>query len=122
MKAFRYIVASIICVDIGNVMIKYGLEANTMDFNNIISSYISMFLNPIILFGFIILALSSVFWLTALSRADLSYAYPMVSLGYVVIAIMSLIILKENITWIRWLGIFTICSGVFLMSKTGGKK
>jgi multidrug transporter EmrE-like cation transporter len=53
-----------------------------------------------------------------LSRIDLSMAYPLVSIAYIVTAIFSYFIFKENITLIRWIGIITICLGVFLVSRS----
>ena len=122
MKIFKYVLASVILVDTGQIMVKYGLNNSSINFSNLISSYISLFLNPFIFFGFMAVGLSSIFWLAALSKADLSYAYPMISMGYIVIAIASMIIFKEHISMARWIGIGVICSGVFLMSRSGVKK
>ena len=122
MKIFKYVLASVILVDAGQIMVKYGLNNSSINFSNLISSYISLFLNPFIFFGFMAVGLSSIFWLAALSKADLSYAYPMISIGYIVIAIASMVIFKEHISVARWIGICVICSGVFLMSRSGVKK
>lgn len=122
MKVLKYILASVILVDAGQLMIKYGLNNSVFEFGNILASYIGILLNPFVLFGFMAAGLSSIFWITALSKADLSYAYPMISLGYVVVAFLSMFLFSEHIAWTRWLGIFVICSGVFLMSKKGGGK
>lgn len=122
MKAFKYILASVILIDAGNLMIKYGLQNTPVKFSSLISSYISLFMNPLIFFGFMAVGLSSIFWLAAISKAELSYAYPMISIGYVVIAVASFILFKEHISITRWVGISIICSGVFLMSKSGVEK
>ena len=122
MKIFKYVLASVILVDAGQIMVKYGLNNSSINFSNLISSYISLFFNPFIFFGFMAVGLSSIFWLAALSKADLSYAYPMISIGYIVIAIASMVIFKEHISVARWIGICVICSGVFLMSRSGVKK
>lgn len=122
MKAFKYILASVIFVNVGNLVVKYGLQQTPFQFNALLSSYISIFTNPLIFFGMIAVGISSVFWLTALSRADLSYAYPMISMGYIITAIASWLFLQENLSLVRFTGILVICSGVFLMSKSEGKK
>ena len=122
MSVFKYVLASVILVDAGQLMIKYGLNSSVFEFSNIMASYIGIFLNPFVFFGLVAASLSSIFWLAALSKADLSYAYPMISVGYVVIAFSSMFLFGEHIAWTRWLGIFVICSGVFLMSKKGGGK
>jgi multidrug transporter EmrE-like cation transporter len=61
---------------------------------------------------------SSVFWLVILSRIDLSYAYPMVSIGYIAVVLFSYFVFKENVSLIRWIGVITICAGVFLISRS----
>lgn len=122
MKIFKYVLASVILVDAGQIMVKYGLNNSSINFSDLLSSYISLFLNPFIFFGFMAVGLSSIFWLAALSKADLSYTYPMISIGYIVIAIASMVIFKEHISVTRWIGIGVICSGVFLMSKSGVEK
>ncbi|MGE4357225.1 MAG: EamA family transporter [Candidatus Omnitrophota bacterium] len=60
---------------------------------------------------------SSLIWLMVLSRAELSYAYPMLSLGYIMIVFLSWIIFKENVSFWRWLGIILISFGVGLLQK-----
>jgi len=122
MKAFRYILASIILVNSGNLLVKYGLQNFSFQLSALLSNYVQLFMNPFILFGFTATALSSLFWISALSRADLSYVYPMISLGYVVTAVLAWVFFQENLTFVRMMGIFTICSGVFLMSRSEGKK
>jgi len=122
MKAFKYILASVILVNGGNLMVKYGLQSSSIKFSALISSYIGLFMNPFILFGFIAVASSSIFWLAALSKADLSYAYPMISMGYVITAVAAWLFFKENLTFLRMAGILIICSGVFIMSRSDVKK
>ena len=79
---------------------------------------IPMFLQPYVFFGIACFAVSSVFWLVVLSRIDLSLAYPLVSIAYVVTAIFSYLVFKENVSLIRWLGIIVICFGVYLVSRS----
>lgn len=122
MKALKYILASVLLVNGGNLMVKYGLQHTSFEFNALLSSYIHLFMNPFILLGFIAVASSSIFWLAAISKAELSFAYPMISIGYIITAVAAWIFFQENLTIIRLAGIFIICSGVFLMSKSGVKK
>ena len=122
MKSLKYILASVALVNIGNLMTKYGLQTSSVQFDAIFSSYVSIFMNPFILIGFISIGLSSLFWLAALSKADLSYAYPMISIGYVITAISAWIFFQESLTLMRMSGILIICVGVFLMSKSEVKK
>ena len=56
-------------------------------------------------------------WIVALSRTDVSTAYPMLSLGYVVNAIAASYLFGEVIGPARVLGIALILAGVFLVAK-----
>jgi multidrug transporter EmrE-like cation transporter len=59
--------------------------------------------------------LSTVLYLSVLARLDLSLAYPTVSLGYVLVMIMSRALFKEPVSPIRWLAAAVICAGVVLV-------
>lgn len=57
-------------------------------------------------------------WLAALSKAPVSTAYPMLSLGYVAVAVVSVTWLGESMTLPKVLGIALICAGVILVSRS----
>jgi multidrug transporter EmrE-like cation transporter len=57
-------------------------------------------------------------WLAALSRAPVSIAYPMLSVGYVVVAFASVLWLGETLSPAKIVGIALICMGVVLVSRS----
>jgi multidrug transporter EmrE-like cation transporter len=57
-------------------------------------------------------------WLAALAKAPVSTAYPMLSLGYVAVATVSVLWLGESMTPGKVLGIALICAGVVLVSRS----
>ena len=61
---------------------------------------------------------ASCVWLAALSKAPVSTAYPMLSLGYVVVAAVSVLWLGESMGPAKVLGIALICAGVILVSRS----
>jgi drug/metabolite transporter (DMT)-like permease len=71
-----------------------------------------------VLGGFLSYTVSAVLWIVILSRSELSWAFPMVSLSYVLTAIFSPILLGESFSVQRFIGILVICLGVFLVSRT----
>ena len=77
-----------------------------------------LFTNPFIFFGIAIYALSTVVYLTALSRGDLSFVYPLISVSYIFAAVFAFFIFGEKISVIRWIGIITIFTGVFLVARS----
>ena len=61
---------------------------------------------------------SVVVWLLVLSRVEVSYAYPLLSVGYIVTACAGWLFFQESLSLTRLLGIAVICLGVFLITRT----
>ncbi len=57
-------------------------------------------------------------WIAALSKAPVSVAYPMLSLGYILVAWASMMWLGESLSPAKLLGIALICVGVVLVSRS----
>jgi multidrug transporter EmrE-like cation transporter len=62
--------------------------------------------------------ISVVVWILALSRVDVSIAYPMLSLGYVVNALAAWALFGEAMNLGRVLGIGIIMLGVFVLARS----
>lgn len=75
--------------------------------------------HPAILGGLACYAVSVVVWIVALSRVDVSIAYPMLSIGYVVNALLAGWLFGEDVNAQRWLGIGVIVVGVVLVARSG---
>lgn len=73
---------------------------------------------PMIIIGLLLYALSTVLWLLILGRADLSYAYPFISLGFVLTALYGRFALHEPLTVPRIAGIGLIVLGVIFISRS----
>ncbi len=58
------------------------------------------------------------FWLWALSEADLSIAYPFVSLGFVLTMLFAAVFLKEAVTPLKLMGTMLIVVGCVLVAKS----
>ena len=83
-----------------------------------ISGLLRAFSNPKILAGFAIIFSGSLIWLAVLSRADLSWAYPMLSLGYLFVVLTSWFFLGEAFSLLRVMGTVFICLGVLLTFRS----
>jgi multidrug transporter EmrE-like cation transporter len=68
--------------------------------------------------GMLCYATSVCVWLAALSKAPVSTAYPMLSLGYIVVAVVSVLWLGETLSPAKVAGIALICAGVVLVSRS----
>jgi drug/metabolite transporter (DMT)-like permease len=57
-------------------------------------------------------------WLVILSRVELSYAYPMLSLSYVFIVLASWLIFNEHLSLLRLMGVLFISLGVMMVGRS----
>ncbi len=74
--------------------------------------------NPFVLAGLACYVVSVVVWLLVLSRVEVSYAYPLLSVGYIVTAFAGRYFFNEAMGMTRWTGIAVICVGVWLITRT----
>jgi multidrug transporter EmrE-like cation transporter len=63
--------------------------------------------------------ISVVVWIAALTRVEVSLAYPMLSIGYVVNAVAAWMLFGEQLTPLRLTGILVIILGVYLLAASG---
>lgn len=73
---------------------------------------------PHIITGLACYVVSVVVWIMALSRVEVSIAYPMLSIGYVVNAIAAWYLFGEAVTMMRLGGIGFIIIGVFIVARS----
>lgn len=67
--------------------------------------------------GFALYGISVVVWIAALTRVPVTIAYPMLSLGYVINAVLASRFLGESLSTTGWLGIALIGMGVWLLAR-----
>lgn len=63
-------------------------------------------------------AVSIVIWMSVLSKVEVSFAYPFLSIGYVVAALAGYYMFGESLSFMRIAGILVICIGVYLISRS----
>lgn len=72
--------------------------------------------SPWVLAGLAAFALGSISWLVVISRIDLSVAYPLGALNYVVVAALSASVLGEAVPSLRWAGVTFILFGILVIA------
>ena len=73
---------------------------------------------PYVFTGFMLYGLSSVIYLMALSKLDLSFAYPFVALSFVLVTVLSWRILDETLPLLRVVGLVLILGGVLTVAAS----
>src|SRR4051812_45522500 len=120
MPAFVLILLSVLLNVIGQICIKMGTRAlGVVEFahSGVIHELFRVFTNAYIWAGLIVYGIGTLFWISALSKSDLSYAYPFLALGYVLIIIFSYFIFKESFTAYKLIGIALIVIGLVFISR-----
>ncbi|MDD3925040.1 MAG: EamA family transporter [bacterium] len=119
MNPLYQIVISVLLGSIGQVFIKSGvLRANVAADNLVTAKLMKILMMPHVWTGIGLYIVSTLIWLLVLSKVELSFAYPLISLSYVAVLLVSWLILKEHVTMVRWAGVCIICLGVAVMSKS----
>tara|TARA_B100000795_G_C22779076_1_gene431366 strand:- start:290 stop:670 length:381 start_codon:yes stop_codon:yes gene_type:complete len=77
----------------------------------------SMLLNPYIIISLILTLLAGVTWMIAMTKFEISYAYPFTLLGLVFVTIFSIIFFGENFNLFKIGGIILILFGIVVISK-----
>jgi len=77
---------------------------------------LAAFSNPAVLAGVACYGVSVAMWLYILTRVDVSAAYPLASIGFIVTAAAGWRLFGERLSEIRIAGILLICAGVVLVS------
>jgi multidrug transporter EmrE-like cation transporter len=83
-----------------------------------LASFIELVLRPGIIGGLACYALSVVVWVTVLSRAEVSFAYPFLGLGFVLVTFASAVLLGEAISAQRLAGTALIALGVAVLARS----
>ena len=75
-------------------------------------------LNHFIVLGLLTFVVSMASHMVVLSRVDLSFAYPFLSLAYVVVTAYAHFVFKEDVSLVRLAGIALICLGTVLIARS----
>lgn len=113
------ILASVLLNALAQLLIKKGmLVIGQLNQHNFIQNFIPMISNIWLWCAMISYAISILLWMSVLSKVEVSFAYPFLSIGYIVAAVAGYAFFNENLSPFRIAGIIVICIGVFLISKS----
>jgi multidrug transporter EmrE-like cation transporter len=74
--------------------------------------------NLFVLSGLFLYVVSVAVWLLVLSRVEVSFAYPLLSAGYIVNAVAGRYLFQENLSLTRIAGILIIIAGVYFVARS----
>lgn len=119
--SFALIMTGVVLNAAAQLLLKAGANAvGRFEFSvqNILPVGVRLALEPHIAGGVACYAVSLVVWIMGLSRVEVSIAYPMLSVGYVLNAVAAWYLFGESFTAQKIIGIAFIIAGVFLVARS----
>jgi multidrug transporter EmrE-like cation transporter len=121
MMIFALILSGVLLNACAQLLLKAGMiQIGQFEFSlaNAIPVGLKVMGNLPIITGLSLYVASVGVWLLVLSRVQVSLAYPMLSIGYIVNALAAYYLFGEPLTSMRVAGIFVIITGVYLVAQS----
>lgn len=116
------ILLSILMSSTAHIFLKKGMMTHVTDTiksDSIIGLVWIVGTNPWIMGGMFLHVSALVVWLWALSKVDISFAYPFLALGYVLVSTMAWFWLGEELSPMKLLGMGIIIVGILVLARAG---
>jgi drug/metabolite transporter (DMT)-like permease len=117
---FLYIALTIAFTVYGQLVIKWQVnEAGEFppDTGEKILFIIKLLLTPWVISSFASAFVASLFWMAAMTQFDISFAYPFMSLSYVIVMVLSISFMGEKFMWSKVIGTLVIILGLFIVTR-----
>lgn len=115
-----YILIAITLTVYGQIVIKWQVNSSgsfPLDLTSKLYFILNLLLNPWVISCYVATFLVAVSWMVAMTKFPLSYAYPFMSFGFVLVLILSNIFFKEPITIAKSVGMGFIVLGIIFGSR-----
>ena len=120
MIGYIYIFLTLLLTTYGQLILKWRLQFHEqfpVQFKQQMLYFLKVLADPYVLSSFAAAFLASLTWIAALTRFDLSYAYPFTSLSFIVVLILSYLLFNEPFTLNKLVGVLLIIAGVYIAAK-----
>jgi drug/metabolite transporter (DMT)-like permease len=111
------LVLGVLMSSLGGVCLKLGALELNLD-GKVLDVLIGVLSNLKIGLGLLLYFVPALIWIFMLRKIDISFLQPLFSLVYVVTPILAVVILKEPMPTIRWVGILVVIFGVSLVAQS----
>lgn len=120
MKTFVVIFLATLSAATGEVLMSYGMKRGGQIDITAPSQWVGLVLsvvrNPYVLIGVVLLAIFFFLYLASLSWADISFVMPLTAMSFIFAAFMAKFVLKEDVSWLRWIGTVVIVLGIIIVA------
>ncbi|MCA1553237.1 MAG: EamA family transporter [Chloroflexi bacterium] len=121
MRIFILLAINIISSVAGQLLLKLGMRnaggfaLDTIQRDPLV--LIRILLNPFVFIGLVLYVVNVFLWFDIISKSDLSYVYPFLSMSYAAVVFASWLVLGESLTWQRVVGVGIISVGVWIVAQ-----
>jgi drug/metabolite transporter (DMT)-like permease len=120
MRIFLYIIMPIITTVCGEFLLKIAVGSTPLSFGW--DTLVLLYTSPLILAGVALILLSATLWVMGMSRFQLSFMYPFLSINYVIIVVGSEWLLGEDVRLNRYIAMGLIIVGLVIISKSNNRQ
>lgn len=117
---FAYVLGSVLFTVYGQIIVKWQVgKAGALPaaFAERIPFLLGLILNPWIMSGILAGFFALICWLAAMTKFELSYAYPFMSLAFVFVLVLSALLFHEPLTVAKIVGVLLIIAGIVVGSR-----
>jgi drug/metabolite transporter (DMT)-like permease len=117
---FAYILGTVLFTVYGQIVLKWRVAkagALPAAFSQTIFFLVSIIWDPWVLSGIVAGFLAFLCWMAALTKFELSYAYPFMSLSFLLVLVLSAILFQEPLTVSKVVGVGLIVAGIIIGSR-----
>lgn len=120
LAGYLYIACTILLTVYGQLVIKWRMDflgKLPEGFTGKLVFLVKALFDPYIFSSFFAAFLASLTWMAAVTKFEISYAYPFMSLAFVLVLIFSYVLFNESLTIPKVLGLVLIIVGIIIASK-----
>ncbi|WP_339661483.1 EamA family transporter [Croceibacter atlanticus] len=121
MNGIFYIIGTIVFTVFGQVIIKWRIDRLKFvlpdDLLGKISIFVKILFDPLIILGFVSAFIASIFWIGAMTKFEITKAYPFMSISPGLVFIVGILFLNETFTWGKVVGLLLIILGTIVTFK-----
>lgn len=116
-----YIVSTIIFTVYSQLVMRWQVSQAgelPVDFMGKVGFVGQLFLNPWIFSSITATLLAGISWMLAMSRFEISYAYPWISLNFVLMLALGVLLFGETFSFLKMLGTLLIIAGIIVIARS----
>jgi len=117
---YLYILGTILFTVYGQIILKWRITiygSLPPEIGNKIIFLLRLFLDPFIVSGFVSAFVAALCWMAAMTKFEISFAYPFMSVSFVLVLIISATMMGETISIGKIIGLLLIIAGIIVTVK-----